>query len=164
MSTPLPSDEDFEALRRQLLATARASSLPHADAEDVTQDALLKLIKDRRPSPLPLRSRARRKLRDATAEHFRNPKRTLLATAVPLAEQDELARDEVALEMIGLRDLVKSIGGPDVLAYARLKALKVPDREVAQRLGWNPQRVEAARKKFSRNSAKIIDVIKESTS
>lgn len=163
MAEPLPSDEDLKAMRERLVIAARASAVPSDDAEDLTQEALYRALKDDRPSKLPLASRAKRKLRDVRAEHFRSPKRALLAEAEPLAEQEALAREDAAYGMIELKDMVKSVGGEDVLAYARLRALKVPEREMAQRLDWTEQRVGAARKQFARKSPAMIDAVKKSS-
>jgi hypothetical protein len=162
MTEPLPSDEEIKELRHRLLAGARVKASP-ADAEEFAQEALYRVIKDDRPSELPFAARAKRKLLDVTAEHFRSPKRGFLAAAEPLVEEDVLAREDAALAMIGLRDLIGSIGGEDVLAYARLRALKVPEREMTERLGWTAQRVAAARKQFSRKTPALIEAIKKSS-
>jgi hypothetical protein len=164
MTDPLPSGEEIKELRHRLLVTARAKAVPDADVEDLTQEALFRVIKDDRPSELPFASRAKRKLLDVTAEHFRNPQRAFLASAERLEEQDALAQEDAALAMINLQGLINQIGGDDVLAFARLRALKVPEREMAERLDWSPQRVAAARKQFSRKAAAMIAAINESTS
>jgi DNA-directed RNA polymerase specialized sigma24 family protein len=161
MSAAVPSDHELRELRRQMLASARRS-LPDADAEDVTQEALLRLVQTSRPSEIPLRRRGFRKLKDARSEFLRSPKRLVEAETQPLVEQRELACEDSALAVVGLEDLLESTAGADVSAYVRAKAAGLSDPEVAHHLGWDTKRVEAARKKYSRKQAILIKAMEDS--
>lgn len=162
MSDALPSEQELKELRDRLIGTARKRAVPAAEIEDFTQEALYRVIKDDRASELPFAAKARRKLLDVAAEHFRSPKQAFLAAAEPLVDDDSPAREDAALGLIGLTDLVRSIAGDDVVSYARLRALKIPEREMAERLGWSTQRVAAARRKFARKTPSIVEAFNDS--
>lgn len=163
MSSPAPSEEELEALRRRMVASA-ARHLPHADAEDATQQALLRVVSDRRPSAVPLRTRAHRKLKDVRAELFRDNQRKFEVAARPLPEADwqEDPNGEAIADLIALEQQVRGIAGEEVLAYALAKAKGLTNAEVAAELGWSSQQVEAARKQLSRKSAPLAKLIEES--
>jgi DNA-directed RNA polymerase specialized sigma24 family protein len=141
------------------------ANLPQADAEDVTQQALLRLVTHRRPSTISLRTRAHRKLKDVRAELFRDNQRKFDVAARPLPEAVEQADPdgEAIAGLIALEQQVHAVVGEDILIYARAKAKGLTNAEVAAELGWSAQQVEAARKQLSRKTASIAKLIEEST-
>jgi DNA-directed RNA polymerase specialized sigma24 family protein len=164
MPNPAPSNDELAKLRRQLVAKA-TRHLGHADGEEVTQEALLRLLGDRKPTELPLRPRAFRKLRDASAELLRNPKRRFEAECTPVSGTDHLptqSPQEAALDLIAMRQQIIQIAGPDVWEYAQAKKEGRTAREMVDTLGWTPQRVEAAGRQLRRKSAAILRMIQES--
>src|SRR4051794_22297001 len=160
MAAAAPSEQELEELRKRLRAYA-ARSLDAEDAEDAVQIALLRVVEDERPSEAPLRQRAFRKLKDVRAELFRRPQRAFDVAVHPLDEQFDLAEPDPALAFFETSELVESIVGADVLAYVRLKAIGFSDADVAKELDWTPQKVDAARKKLSRNTARLAQLIDE---
>jgi DNA-directed RNA polymerase specialized sigma24 family protein len=163
MSTPAPSEEELKELRRRMVTSA-ARYLPRADAEDVTQQALLRLVTDRRPSSVPLRTRAHRKLKDVRAELFRDNQRKFDVAARPLPEavEQEDPEGQAIAGLIALEQEIRAVAGEEILIYARAKAKGLTNAEVAAELGWSPQQVEAARKQLSRKTAPLAKLIEES--
>jgi DNA-directed RNA polymerase specialized sigma24 family protein len=164
MSSPA-SEGELDDLRRRMVASA-ARHLPHADAEDVTQEALLRLVRDSRPSTVPLSARAFRKLRDSRAELARNNQRKFeQGTLTPEEATGEAAeRVEAMAALIGLEQIVTEVAGGEVMCYARLKTEGLSDAEIAAQPGWDARRVDAARKKLSRKKGQLAKLIKESAS
>jgi len=161
MAAAAPSPQELEELRRQLRAYA-ASSLEPEDADDAVQTALLRVVADERPSELPFRQRAFRKLKDVRAEFFRRPQRAFNVAIQPLdEEQPGVAQPDSAIALLETLNLVESAVGPDVLAYARLKAIGSTDADIASQLGWTSKKVAAARKKLSRNRTQLAQLIDE---
>lgn len=160
MAAAMPSERELRELRSRLRAYA-ARSLGPEDAEDAVQTALLRLVEDERPSETPFPRRAFRKLKDVRAEIFRRPQRAFDQAVRPLEEQPDLGRDDQAIALLETADVVESALGSDVMAYAELKVMRCSDGDVAKQLGWTPQRVEAARKKLSRNSSRLAAIVNE---
>jgi DNA-directed RNA polymerase specialized sigma24 family protein len=159
MASTAFKEPDWEELRKRLLARA-ATGMPRADAEDVTQEALLRVLRDRRPSPLPIRQRAFRKLKDVRAERFRDPRRRADAEVVSLSELREArGREDVALALVELETSLGQEMGPDVLAYAQQKARGCTDTDIAAALSWSPQRVEAASRRLRRHRTSLDEQI-----
>jgi DNA-directed RNA polymerase specialized sigma24 family protein len=163
MSSPAPSEEELRELRRRMLASANRH-LNFPDAEDATQEALLRVVKDRRPSAVPLSQRAFRKLKDTRAELFRSKQHKFDVAAAPLSEAEEADVDEAEniAGLLALEQQVIEIGGRDVLTYAMAKAEGLTNAEMVNELGWSPQRVDAARKKLSRKSPALANLMKQS--
>jgi len=160
MAAAAPSQQELEELRRRL-RTYAGKTLEPEDAEDAVQTALLRLVEDEQSSDVPLRQRAFRKLKDVRAEFFRRPQRAFDEAVRPLHEQLHLAEPDPAVALLETADVVESVVGDDVLAYARLKAIGFTDAGVAKELDWTSQKVEAARKKLSRNAARLAQLIDE---
>jgi DNA-directed RNA polymerase specialized sigma24 family protein len=161
MADAAPSDDEFSHLRKQLLSSALRRH-PHADAEDLTQEALLKLVSDRRPNEESLRTRAFRKLLDARSEFFRRPSHAFEAECAPILDQDALPStkpqtpQEAREDLLAMAEVVTAIGGEDLWAYVLAKSEGYPNAELPGVLGWSQQRVEAARKKLTRKAEVIL--------
>lgn len=159
MASTAFKEPDWEELRKRLLARA-ATGMPRPDAEDVTQEALLRVLRDRRPSPLPIPQKAFRKLKDVRAERFRDPRRRADAEVVSLSELREArGREDTALALVELEASLEQAMDPDILAYARQKARGRTDADIAAALSWPPQRVEAASRKLRRNRSSLDEQI-----
>lgn len=162
MAELAPSEAELAELRRQMLAHAY-TRVPPSDAEDVTQDALLRLVGDRRPTTEKLRTRGFRKLKDVHAERFRRRQNQFEADAEPLEEvAAEIAPQEAMINLIALEEQIAAEAGIEVLQYAKAKAAGLTNKELAADSGWDPNRVEAARKQLSRKSEAIARAIEGS--
>ena len=165
MAAAEPSKEaELAELRKRMVRHTAASEVSYHDAEDLTQEALLRVIQPSQSTEVALPIRAFRKLKDVRAEFYRSPKREFANAAQPLEEQPDLAREAAAFAVIGIEDMIESLAGPDVRAYIRLKALRLTDAEIAKQLKWTPQRVDAARKQYSRKMPAILKEMGETAS
>jgi DNA-directed RNA polymerase specialized sigma24 family protein len=154
---PKPSEGELQDLRQRLLAAARRS-VPADEAEDVTQEALLRVVRDHPTgSAPPLIARARVKLRDARADYYRARKRIPRPVAV-LPEADS-ERQRALLELVELEDLVRQIAGDDVFQFCSWKAEGMTDAEIAAQPQWSAQRAAAARKQHARKLPSIAAAV-----
>jgi hypothetical protein len=156
---PRPTEGELQDLRQRLLAAARRS-VPADEAEDVTQEALLRVVRDHPTGPAPpLVARARVKLRDARADYYRARKR------IPRPVDDlpdtgaGSERQTALLELVELEDLVRQIAGDDVLQFCRWKASGMTDAEIAVQPHWSAQRAAAARKQHARKLPSIVEAV-----
>lgn len=153
---PEPSDEELQALRERLFRNARVH-LQSVDAEDITQEALLRVVRDHPAAggaPL-LAVRAHVKLRDARSEFFRKRVPTPVEVAEP--SRTEVDHQAASMRLVEIEDVVRRIAGPDVLQYSRWKAERMTDADIAEQPGWNPRRAARARKQLARKRERLAD-------
>jgi len=66
------------------------------------------------------------------------------------------------ISIIALEEQIAAEAGIEVLQYAKSKAAGLTNKELAADSGWDPNRVEAARKQLSRKSEAIARAIEDS--
>lgn len=141
------------------------SGIPPADAEDVAQEAALKLVREKPRSgapAFPIRWFAA--IKQARSEYYRKRSR---AKEPPLEELDALdthaepARDDSAIRLMELHDVVRAVAGDDALDVARGRQIGMTAAELAREPGWTPQRVEAARRRLKRGTDAIIESLED---
>jgi DNA-directed RNA polymerase specialized sigma24 family protein len=154
-----PSEGELQDLRERLLAAARRS-VPVDEAEDVTQEALLRVVRDHPTGPAPpLVARARVKLRDARADYYRTRKRVPRPVEVLPETGAGSERQKALLEIVELEDLVRQIAGDDVFQFCSWKAEGMTDAEIAAQPHWSVQRAAAARKQHARKLPSIAEAV-----
>lgn len=166
-------DLSYLALRKSLLSRAERI-VPLPDAEDVVQEALIKLLREEaRPDAPDVRVRAFRALRDTRVDYFRKESRRQekLPTVSISKVQTEVDRDEGGfpaqalepvqrdslLELVELFEAVEQIADPEILEYLKMKVERQTDGEIAQQSGWDNRRVARVRKRFQRKRTEIIE-------
>ena len=154
---PEPSQDELKAVRGRLRRSAAAAgAVPPADVEDVTQDAMLKLVREQPRAEAPsLVVRGFVALRQARAEYLRRMNR---AKEPPLAAVDideETGHPDAAMRLIELEDLLRTVCGEDALELARARQAGMTERELAEQPGWTPQRAGAARKRLTRAADRL---------
>lgn len=151
-------------VRRRMVARARRRGLSRDDAEDLVQDALLKVTRQgRKPGAPGLAPRAFVALRDKQSEHMRAARRACYRS-VAWAEvpEREVAVTEPRYELAEMCQMLAEIVGADAMAYVRLKAVGSTEGDIAQILGWSPQRVSTARMRLTRKRADIAKALSRS--
>jgi hypothetical protein len=149
---PEPTPEELRALRVRLHhSTAAGGTVPAADVEDVTQEAMLKVVCEEQREEAPsLVVRGFVALRQARAEYFRRRSRVKEPPLEALELHEEVGRADAEARLIQLEDMVRAECGEDALEMARARQAGMTERELAEQLGWTPQRAGAARKRLKR--------------
>lgn len=169
-ATEFLDDGRLADLRRRLVARGRAYGLPLHDVEDLVQDALIKVLRERsRPGQPPVEIRALTALRDVRAEHFRRHSRE---TARVSTTGDELGDSEPptggsafsSLDVVELCESVRRLVGTDVMTFAVLKSMGATEADVATLMGWAPRRAAAARVQLSRKRRLLIEAMSRDVS
>jgi DNA-directed RNA polymerase specialized sigma24 family protein len=156
---PKPTHNDLAALRERMLPRARRG-LQDADGEDLTQEALLRLVKEKPSnSPPPLDVRAAVKVRDVRAEFFRRQDRIPQPVEALEPAGQVSGTQEAQLAVIELLDVVERIAGPDAVEYAIWKTQGMTDADVSSQPGWDDQRTARARKRLARQREKLANQI-----
>lgn len=158
MAVPEPTPEELQALRTRLQRAAEHGRvpIPRADVEDVTQDALLKLVREKpnEGSP-PLVVRGFVALRQAKVDYVRRRKRAKQPPLEVLDDQAEVARLDVELRLLELEETVRHEVGGDALEVARARQVGMTEAELAGQPGWTSQRAGAARRRLKRGADRL---------
>lgn len=168
---PTTPSLDLEVLRRRLVGTARRQGVAPADAEDVAQEALAKVVGERvRPGAPPMEVRAFVALRDQRIEYIRKRSReTERRSPWPVEQGSEdslgepvgVARVEDGFALIEAVDVVCRVVGEDSMCFAYLKAFGATERDVQEIMGWTAQRAAAARVRLSRKKGALARALLE---
>ncbi len=141
-----------------MVARTRKNGLSWDDAEDLVQDALLKVMRQGVRSGAPsLAVRAFVALRDRRSERARMAARRAFLDPMPrsaLAERD-VGVTESGYAVVEICEVLTAIAGADVMKFARLKAQGATEADIAEQPGWSPQRAAAARIRLGRKKAAL---------
>jgi DNA-directed RNA polymerase specialized sigma24 family protein len=165
-SAPKPNQQELRELRDELLTAARTRlRTSPSDAEDVTQEALIRLVtEDVRENAPPLRVRGRRALKLAVSDLFRARRR---AKEPPLQPIDDLPSEPTArdagLGLVDLEDVLLRLGGHDALAFATYKRARMTEADIARLPGWNVQRAGRARKRLRSIQERLEEELLDTT-
>jgi DNA-directed RNA polymerase specialized sigma24 family protein len=140
-------------------AGAGAIPLPAADAEDVTQEAMLRLVQEEeREGAPPLIARGLRLLRQAKIEHVRRRNRAKEPKFHVVGDDEpEPSRLDAALRLVELEDVIRREVGEDGLEAARGRVARETETELGSRPGWTPERAHAARRRLLRGRERLLD-------
>jgi len=159
MAAPEPSRDELRQLRADLLhgATRGRLYVPSADAEDVTQQALMKVVREPpHDDAPPLIVRGRAALKRAKVDYLRKRTRVSEPVVQPLETAADIGAIDARILLVELEETLRREVGPDALEYAKARQDGLTEKDLAQQLGWTPQRAGAARKRLSR----AIDVMR----
>ena len=169
--SPEPTRREFDDLWRALVGTARRQHVPAGlDAEDLAAEAILRLVKDPAPaSPVPIAQRGRRKLKDARAEIYRHRERRnepVQIESIDRARDREEAgeplhpgRDDDRYALAEALTTIRQTLDDDVETYARCRMYNMTLEEIAALPGWNPRRVDRARKALKRATEPLVNLL-----
>ena len=156
----MKADETVLAgLRNELVRSARKQDLHPNDVEDVVQEALLKVSREKPRAGAPsLEIRARKALKDKRAEFFRSQARR--PSEVPLVSEsdenldrdlpDELVYEEQLYDLVDLAADIRRLFPEDARTFAYLKMLNSTEGDVAALMGWTSKKAAAARMQLNR--------------
>lgn len=154
-------------LRRRLVARARRDRLTPDDIEDMVQEALLKVLRERtRPGQPVIEIRAYTALRDARAEFFRQRSRDTrrLVSTTPDGQGEVVLPEHLEegrpLDVVDTCEVVRQLAGSDVLVFAWLKSVGLTEADVAALMGWPASRAAAARIKLSRKRSLLVKAMR----
>lgn len=156
------SEEIGTDLRDHLVRAARRrNSAP--DAEDLAQDALLRVLNEvARPGAPSLGERAMKTLKNAQIDLWRKKgrERALLEKAAEAA----IDRPEIGPDLQRITEVcreIRAVVGEDAMAYAFLKTFfGATEAGVAELLGWDLNRATAARMRLARAKSRVIRILK----
>ena len=172
--TQMKADEaGLAKLRGQLLATARKHGLHPNDVEDVVQEALIKVWREKPRQGAPkLEVRGRKALKDKRAEFYRH--RSRRPSEVSLEEELDRAQDrppgekliyeEEVYHLIELAAVIKQILPQDARAFALLKMLKSTEADVVKLMKWPQQKAAAARVQRGRKKGEVARALLDALS
>jgi DNA-directed RNA polymerase specialized sigma24 family protein len=147
------SSDEFARLRGDLVARAKGMGLPPEDVADVVDDAVLKVLDERKPdAAIPFARRVGAALRDAQAEYYR--RRRARPDVEPGAEPPEGECPSTAHEHAAFRETLREICAaldPEMVQYAVLSSAGHTERSIGEQLGWDPLRTERVRRRLARN-------------
>jgi DNA-directed RNA polymerase specialized sigma24 family protein len=157
-ASPVPSDQEhLSRLRGRLLASTRGStaSVPPRDAEDVVQEAMIRLVREPARADAPSDEiRAHVALKRERANYYRRRAR----------RPEQLAAEPIALlaggsdadaRLVQAAVAIEQIAGRDTRLLAELRGQRYTYQDIASELGWSMRRVEAARKQLERHKDQI---------
>lgn len=153
MAVPEPTREQLEELRARLLRAAPHGRvrIPTNDVEDVTQEALVKLVREKpKDNPPPLLVRGFTALRQAKVDYVRQRNRAKEPPLEALDDHIEVGHPDAGLRLLELEEMVMWEAGPDALRFARARQAGMTEAELAAEPGWTPQRAGAARRRLQR--------------
>lgn len=161
MAAPHLDAKELADLWRRMYHAAGTGAIPlaPADAEDVTQDAMLRLVQEeeRKGAP-PLIVRGLWLLRQAKVEHVRRRNRAK-EPKLQVIEGDgpEFAVVDAGMRLIELKDLVQRELGADGLEAALSSMIGETEEELGRRVGWTPARAHAARRRIRRGKKRLLE-------
>lgn len=163
MAAPVEIEHDAYRNLRLRLAASAARRVPRDEVDDLVQDTLEKVLRERvRPGAPTLPKRAFAALRDKEAELWRREERRrgreatlMLVDGDEAAERPEVAIFDEGQRLLEARDLVSRIAGEDAVQFALLTSCGATEADVAALLGWPPNRAAAARVQLGRKKAEI---------
>jgi DNA-directed RNA polymerase specialized sigma24 family protein len=168
MARPEPEiPEDQLAALRQDILTAALRQMPglRDAAEDVTQDALLKVMSERvGPESPPVKVRALRAMKDKRAEHFRREQKYDLHNPSELQatiEADGFAEDS-AIAVITYMEALRRHLDPEAFDFFEMYKIRgLPAAEIAKLPGWDKKRVARVCRRVDRTLPVISKELQE---
>lgn len=156
-------EPDWGDLRKRLVGTALKRGMPPADADDIVQEAMYKILKRGSWTDETIETYLFRALRDKEAEYWRRRKTDERRVEQPNADEsgsDPLEswtppRPDASLELILTETAVREVLDDDAMAYAVLHAMGLSGRQIARKLGWPKRKVEAARIRLARKKKAV---------
>ncbi|MEM1416452.1 MAG: sigma-70 family RNA polymerase sigma factor [Myxococcota bacterium] len=159
MSTEVPGDDAWAALVRGLRGFLRARGVPEADADDVLQTALVRIVEGlgRLRDPNALDAFAFRTLRNALADHYRRGPKDLpgpLEAPEPAAEVREPEDERLVQRVLAawLRQQINELPEPTRTTLRRTELEGWTHRRVAEAEGVS---VSAIKSRVSRGRAEL---------
>jgi DNA-directed RNA polymerase specialized sigma24 family protein len=160
------NENDLRSLQQMLLRANPGVMIPSRDREDVVQETLLRLVKERPPSSdIPLQARARTALRHAAIDYVRREsRRPPLGQAPPETSAAASPQtDDLVSFVLRVHSRVCEVASSDVADYVVLKYLGYTEGQIAEHTGWSTQRAGAARKQLGRLKPAVIQAIRSAT-
>jgi DNA-directed RNA polymerase specialized sigma24 family protein len=154
-----PEPDHLKQLRSRLLQSTRGPTghVPGRDAEDVVQEAMIRFLAEvPKPGAPGDAARAHVAFKRERANYFRRRKPEQLSDELTVLRPGGSGPDA---RLVQAAVAIEQIAGRDARMVAELRGAGHTFDDVAQELGWTPQRVEAARKQLLRNKERIATAV-----
>lgn len=158
MAVPEPTPEELQTLRNRLQRAAGHGEvpIPRSDVEDVTQEALLRLVREQPDESAPsLVVRGFVALRQAKVDYVRRRNRAKEPPLALLEDHAEVGSEDAELRLLELEETLRHEVGADALEVARARQVGMTEAELASQPGWTPQRAGAARRRLKRAADRL---------
>jgi DNA-directed RNA polymerase specialized sigma24 family protein len=160
VAAPHLDPKELAELRQRLhrAAGSGAVPIPSADTEDVTQEAMLRLVQEEpREDAPPIAARAFRLLHQAKVDYLRRRNRVKEPKLEVLSDEHASPQPDPELRLFELEDVICREVGEDALEAARARVVRETEKELGAREGWSAERAHAARRRLLRGRDRLLD-------
>jgi len=158
VAIPEPTPDELKALTERLTRAAATGeiSIPRADREDVAQEAMLRLVRERpNPTPPPLVARGLRALSLAKIDYVRRKNRAKEPVLEVIENVEDLSREDAEMRLVELRQSICRDVDADALAVAEARAVGMTEAEIARQDGWTSERAHSAKRRLRRAQPRL---------